>query len=190
MESLPEDLSFSIRPDVYKKGLPRIQKNILYTNELGETLKLIRKLRQICDYKPFDKQSKLNQEKKLAELFKNWLLFINSGSDGYSKSFIGPSNYNVLRGSLVEMDEYLSNKDIQDHLCNIIRQTNFKEKSVLDHKRIFQNVLLDLNNHRLLKKKQIDDIILDIVKKKKVQICQRLNNEFLGWLQDIQDVLE
>ena len=183
MNTLPDEITRMIRAEVQR--LPVIQRRIMYQQKPEEILELIGKLQQICNYKPVDKKSKLIQERKLAALYKQWLLYINSPISNPATSFIGPSNHTVLQGSLAEMKVYLSNKDIQDILCKMIRQTDFKKRSPMQHIRIFQNVMLDLNNHGLLKKKQIDDIILDIIKKKKANVCQYLYNEFNGWLENI-----
>ena len=125
-ELIPYDLESSISNNVYLRGLPRIQKKIFHSSSDESTKEAIKKVNQICNYKPFDKKSLNNQIIKLTYIFTNYLLLTHSLlGRGYSTSMIGRSNYKTLIGVLNDLVKYWSSKNFQEYLCLIIKNINF-----------------------------------------------------------------
>jgi hypothetical protein len=242
MSELPTDLQEIILNQVYKRGLPKVSKKMHLEVKKGAQTSL-KKVNQICDYKSFDKKSLENQEKKLKDMFVAWLLWANSpgqsASDEIPKptSFIGPRKKFLLNGTLIELNAYWTNDDIQNYFIYLIKSINFKNKNafslmlqfILDCnennliktkfllngtlpelnaywtnddiqnyfiyliKSInFKNenaffpmlqFIIDCNENNLIKKKTLDDIILDTVKKNRKKICKYLDKEFIAYLE-------
>lgn len=244
-ENFPEDLQLKINEKLYKIGLPKIQQKMLHSTSKKTTETAIKKLQQICNYKPFDKKSLENQEVLLADLYTKYLLLLNSPNNFYATSMIGKKNNIVLKRSLKELEDYwyksdfnyymcmimesinftsgntqqkkikmnailnflqdlrelnliddflyifqktgsvFSNKEIQKFLCVIINEIKLKSGSYevqLKKNDVMFDFIVSLNSINLIKKKIIDEIILDYVKKNRKNVCKMLNEEFISWL--------
>lgn len=176
---LPYDLQPTILRDVYKRGLPRVQKKILHKQNVNAIQNVIKKVNQICNYESFDKKSLLNQEKKLKDIFTRWLLFIGSQvGRPRSTSFVGPNNELALKNTLIELSIYWTNEDIQNYFCDIIKSINFKHSNQKTNAYpLMNNFIIDCNRLNMIKKDIIDDIIMDTVKNNRKNICKYLNRD-------------
>lgn len=141
-EDFPDDLESKINQNIYKRGLPKIQKKMLHSTSQKTTLTAIKKLQQICNYKPFNKKSLENQELKLADLYTKYLLLLNSPSDSYSSSMIGEKNNKILKYSLNELQNYWSASNFNNYMCFIIQSVNFTSGNA-QQKKIKNDKILD-----------------------------------------------
>lgn len=124
-ENFPEDLQSKIDEKIYKIGLPKIQPKMLHSTSKKTTETAIKKLQQICNYKPFDKKSLENQEVILADLYTKYLLLLNSPDNFYATSMIGKKNNIVLKRSLKELEDYWDKSNYYHYMCFIIESINF-----------------------------------------------------------------
>jgi hypothetical protein len=70
-------------------------------------------------------------------------------------------------------------------LCVIINEIKLKSGSYevqLKKNDVMFDFIVSLNSINLIKKKIIDEIILDYVKKNRKNVCKMLNEEFISWL--------
>lgn len=183
--NLSDDLQQQILQDVYKRGLPRVQKKILHKQDVNAIQNVIKKVNQICNYESFDKKSLQNQEKKLKDIFTRWLLFIGSPvGRPRSTSFVGPNNELALRTTIMELTNYWTNEDIQNYFCDIIKSINFKNNNQKTNAYpLMNNFILGCNRFNLIKKGIIDNIIMDTVKNNRKNICKYLNRELNDMLE-------
>ena len=184
--NLSDDLQQQILQDVYKRGLPRVQKKILHKQDVNAIQNVIKKVNQICNYESFDKKSLLNQEKKLKDIFTRWLLFIGSRVVGpRSTSFVGPNNELALKTTIMELSIYWTNEDIQNYFCDIIKSINFKNNNQKTNAYpLMNNFIIDCNKLNMIKKSIIDEIIVDTVKNNRKNICKYLNRELNDMLEN------
>ena len=148
-------------------------------------LTALKKISQICDYQSFDKKSLKNQEEKLKQMFKTWLLLVGSPSSlyGYHTSFIGKDKAFLMNATIIELEQFWTNENIQNYFCHLIKSINFKTNDKITPAfNDMKQFIITVNQDNLLKKQPFDDIILDTVKNNRTKICQYLHNEFKSWL--------
>jgi hypothetical protein len=181
MSEFPQDIHEIVLNQVYKKGLPKVPKNL----KMREPRDAMKKVNQICDYKSFDKKSLENQEKKLKDMFVAWLLWNGSRLDvplrEKETNFIGKNKALLMDSAITELKDYWTNNDIQNYFCHLIKSVNFKNGNRLTPAwDVMKGFIIICNENNLLKKKPFDDIILDTVKNNRSKICRFLDNEFRG----------
>lgn len=187
MDQLSPDIHEKVLNEVYKRGLPKVK-----TLKVREMDKSLKKINQICDYKSFDKKSLENQEKKLKDMFVSWLLWkmYQNPSPNWPRimrrpdnNFIGTNKQGLMTGTLLNLEPYWTNENMQNYFCHLIKSMDFKNGNHLTEAwNLMIDFIIESNEYNLLKKKPFDDIILDTVKNNRSKICRFLDNEFKKYI--------
>lgn len=187
ISSLPDDLQYELSKEVYKKNLPKIDNKSFTTAKKRKKMKI--KLLQICNYIPFNNISRQNKINKLVKLY---LLF---ESYKYSNNIIENSifnNSNIFKKVFKNLCNFLSDEDIKSIFCIIIfksKMTNENKIFVCDQiensksfktyelqLNFYLDIITKLNERKQIFRKEINEIINDIIENNIGKVCKYLFN--------------
>lgn len=129
MESLPYELQDKIIKEIYKRNLPKIDVKTFDKYYMTNSNIILKKLEQICNYRPLNKKSLENQEKKLKDIYLSWLLMYYGDESTKPKSILGSNKANLFSEVMRELNKYWTNKNVQDNLCYIYQSMEFKDNN-------------------------------------------------------------
>ena len=171
MNNLPDELKQIIDNRLYKNQLPKITVKEPKIN-ITEWNKLNKKLYQICNYKPFDKLSRINKVKQLTKLYKVWVIYI---TDMKNKDFVNLNN-NKLKNVIGETENILTNYE-KFQMISKLFSNNSNNINNINLDDILTDIYVKLNKEGMISNNDINNYLFYLCSTKPDHVCRQLSYE-------------